>query len=195
MFAIALVLALGGASAISPTEQATLTPIDVVPTTTQIDSVFGDHAGALAGLAALAQSGSADVGVRVRSLHALAGYCGGGPTGTECGSADPAHEALSQFISDNQDVIGSQVVMLRAAVEAIGPLRVQTDLALLVPLLSHPSRDIRAATAHALRDLCNTGAIVPLGTQYEHETTQQVQMAIEDALRVLKSTGTTSPCS
>ncbi len=81
--------------------------------------------------------------------------------------------------------------MLRGAIQALGPQRVQTDLALLVPLLDHPSRDVRAATAHALRDLCNTQAINPLRVRYNSEATDQVRLAIEEAEIVLQQT---APC-
>ena len=76
-------------------------------------------------------------------------------------------------------------MILRGAIEALGPLRVDTDLVLLEPFLLSLSRDIRAAAAHAMRDLCNSQAITPLRQQQEHEDTEQVRLAITDALRVL----------
>jgi len=81
--------------------------------------------------------------------------------------------------------------VLRAAIEALGPQRVGNDLALLVGQLASPSRDIRAAVAHSLRDLCNTQAIGPLRQQQQAESSDQVKQAITEALRVL---GQGSPC-
>jgi hypothetical protein len=161
-----------------------LTAMDVVPTPTELDSDFTDP---LDSLASIAQGSGNDVGVRIRALHALASYCT-----APCDNTDIAHVALVDFItanSPNQD--GTTIVMLRGAIEALGPQRVGTDLPLLVPLLSHPSRDIRAATAHALRDLCNTQAITPLRTQQAQESSDQVKLAISEALRVLSQP---SPC-
>jgi HEAT repeats len=168
------------------TMQATnvLMAMDVVPSTTELGANFADP---LDSLAAIAQGSAIDVGVRIRALHALASYCT-----APCNTTDTAHEALVGFItanSPNQD--GTTIVMLRGAIEALGPQRVGTDLTLLEPLLSHPSRDIRAATAHALRDLCNTQAITPLRAQQAQESSDQVKLAISEALRVLSQP---SPC-
>jgi HEAT repeat protein len=62
---------------------------------------------------------------------------------------------------------------------------------LLESLLQHSSRDVRAATVHALRDLCNTQAIGALRAQQENETSDQVRQAITEALRIL---GQPEPC-
>ena len=80
---------------------------------------------------------------------------------------------------------GSQVLLLRAAIETLGTMRVSSDASTLQPLLDHPSRDIRAATARALRDLCNNQAITPLRARYSVEMTDQVKLAISEALRIL----------
>jgi hypothetical protein len=161
-----------------------LTAMDTVPTPTELDSDFTDP---LDSLAEIAQGSGNDVGVRIRALHALASYCT-----APCNNTDTAHVALVDFITANEpNQDGTTIVMLRGAIEALGPQRVGTDLPLLVPLLSHPSRDIRAATAHALRDLCNTQAITPLRTQQAQESSDQVKLAISEALRVLSQP---SPC-
>jgi HEAT repeat protein len=76
---------------------------------------------------------------------------------------------------------GSDLLVLRAAIEALGTLQVATDLTVLAPLLNHPSRDIRTTTADALRDLCNSQAIAPLRVRYSEETVAQVQLAISQA--------------
>jgi HEAT repeat protein len=173
--------------------QNTLTALDAVPTTAEIDSDFTDPGTALTSLSDIAVDPSATTGlpdgtgIRIRTLHALSSYCT-----SPCGSGDPAHVALTEFIKTNEDdQTGTTIVMLRGAIEALGPQRYANDLSLLEPLLSHPSRDIRAATAHALRDLCNTDAITPLRVQQAQESSDQVRLAISEALRVLSQP---SPC-
>ena len=188
--AIVLVVAFGalasGDSQLPQQVQNALTSIDTVPTQTELDQVFGGAA--LANLTTIAQDVSADVGIRLRAIHALAKYCGAVP----CPTNDPAHQALSTLIAGTADQhVGSGLLILRSAIESIGVLQVQTDLGILLPLLDHPSRDIRTSTAHALRDLCNTQAVTPLRFRYQHEATDQVKLAISEALRILSA----PPCS
>jgi len=192
---IALALFAGSVSAgsleLPLTVQNVLTLIDAVPLPSQLDSAFcspapcTDHAAASQGLAAIAtDNGAIDAPTRNARLHAisaLATYCT-----MPCDSADPAHAALVSIIQNTTaESTGFDAVVLRAAIEALGPQRVQTDLPLLVNQLQNPSRDIRAAVAHSLRDLCNTNAIAPLRQQQQNETSDQVKQAITEALRVL----------
>jgi HEAT repeats len=161
--------------------QNALTPIDTVPTPDQLDTVFVGHQSALQNLSMIAGDDGTNVGIRLRAIHALSKYCV-----SPCADTDMAHQALTAIISANAgEQTGAGVVMLRGAVEALGPQRVGTDLPLLVPLLDHTSRDVRTAAAHALRDLCNTQAINPLRVRYQHEATDQVRLAISEALRIL----------
>lgn len=166
--------------------QDVLTLIDAFPTPSDIDSTFSDHAAAMQGLAAIARdSGATDSAGRNARLHAISALS------TYCPSpCDPltnsAHQALVAIIQDTTlESSGFDAVVLRAAIEAIGPQRVATDLDLLVGQLQSSSRDIRAAVAHSLRDLCNTNAIAPLRLQQQTETSEQVKQAITEALRVL----------
>ena len=175
-----------GATQIPLQVQNALTSIDSVPTTLQLDTVYGDHAAALLNLSAIAGDPTTDTGIRLRAIHALAKYC----ATTPCGAAELAHQSLSALITANAgEQAGAALVVLRGAIEAIGPQRVATDLPLLLPFLDHASRDIRAATAHALRDLCNSQAINPLRNRQQHETSQQVRLAITEALRILGQPG------
>ncbi len=168
--------------------QNVLTPIDTVPTQLELDTAFSDHSQALQGLAGLSLDAATDTGIRLRAIHALTKYCAASP----CVDGDQAHQALVSIITADKDAsAGSPIVVLRGAIEAIGPQRVGTDLPLLVPLLEHQNRDVRAATVHALRDLCNTQAINPLRALLQHETTDQVRLAISEALRIL---GQSQPC-
>jgi hypothetical protein len=173
-----------GSSGLPQKVQDTLTTIDVVPTKQQITSAFdGDPQQALQALSSLATDldPPADIGIRLRAIHALAKYCG-----TPCSNADLAHQSVATVIASTRTATsGSQVLILRAAIETMGSMRVAPDVSTLVPLLDHPSRDVRAATARALRDLCNTQAITPLRARYSAEMTDQVKLAISEALRIL----------
>lgn len=180
-----------GSSALPDKVQLALTLIDAVPTQVDIDSAFTDHQQAMQGLAAIAtDNGATDAASRNARLHAISAlskYCT-----LPCNETDQAHQALVTIIQNTSlESTGFDAVVLRAAIEAIGPQRVGSDLDLLVGQLQNPSRDIRAAVAHSLRDLCNTNAIVPLRQQQQTETSEQVKQAITEALRVL---GQPSPC-
>lgn len=173
-----------GSTGLSQKVQDTLTTIDVIPTKQQINSAFDDDPQrALLALSSIATEidPPADIGIRLRAIHALAKYCG-----TPCSTTDLAHQSVEAVVMATRTATsGSQVLILRAAIETMGSMRVQPDVTTLVPLLSHPSRDVRAATARALRDLCNTQAITPLRARYSAEMTDQVKLAISEALRIL----------
>jgi hypothetical protein len=163
-----------------------LTPIDSVPSSQQINQAFnGSASEALASLQQLANpTNFVDRGVQIRAVRALIHYC----QTTPCGESDPAHLTLREIAllpKYKDSRFGSDLLVLRAAIESLGVLQVPMDVDILVPQLQHPSRDIRAAVARALRDLGNTQAIVPLRARYNIETSEQVQLAISDALRVL----------
>lgn len=161
-----------------------LTPIDSIPSTEQINSVHGNSEQlALANLEAIALSTSGvDLGVQLRAIRALTHYC------KDPCSTHEAHLTLVEVATTpryRDAVAGTDLLVLRAALEAIGVLRVQDDVTVLVPQLEHPNRDIRATAAHALRDLGNPDAIPTLRIRYQNEGTGQVKSAISDALRVL----------
>jgi hypothetical protein len=161
-----------------------LTPIDSLPSSEQINDVFNDNPSeALTNLIQLANPSSpVDRGVQLRAVRALIHYC----AATPCPQNDPALVALREVEARYHDArTGSDVLMLRAALESIGVLRHPQDMDRLVFHLQHPSRDIRATAARALRDLGNTNAIGPLRARYADEEFDQVRLAISDALRVL----------
>ena len=185
---VGLVTSAEGSTSLTAQIQNVLTPIDSVPTQLELDTAFSDHAGALQGLAEISTDAGTDTGIRLRAIHALTRYC----ATTPCIDGDLAHQALVSIVAATKAATaGPSVVVLRGAIEALGPQRVGTDLPLLVPLLEHQSRDVRAATVHALRDLCNTQAINPLRALLQHEPTDQVRLAISEALRIL---GQAQPC-
>ncbi len=175
-----------------PTEALNaLTSIDTVPTRDQLDTAF--QMNGLQPLPTLTDivtspdktidASGVDPGIKLRAIHALAKYC---TVATACTATDAAHQAVVGVIDDTRGAqTGAQVLMLRAAIETIGAMKVSTDAPELQDLLNHPSRDIRAATARALRDLCNPQAITPLRARYSNEMTDQVKLAISEALRIL----------
>lgn len=187
---VLLLAFVAGASASSTTltqdAQNTLTAIDTVPTQGQIDCAFNGSSSpcpsALPSLQSIAQDTTADPGIRLRAIHALVQYC------TPPCSGDPAHDALIQLLNASSMArSGTDVLILRAAIESLGPMQVAGDWTAIAFFLSHPSRDIRASAAHALSDLCNGGPLVidALRKRYQQETTDQVKIAISNALGVL----------
>jgi hypothetical protein len=97
-----------------------------------------------------------------------------------------AHQSLTTLIAQTRvATAGAPLLVLRAGIETLGTMRVAGDVSTLVPLLDHPSRDIRASTAKALQDLCNTQASSPLRVRYAREASEQVKLAISEALRIL----------
>jgi HEAT repeat protein len=175
-------------TSLSSETRFTLTAIDQVPTKTQLDNAFAsDPQGPLQALANIATDSDTSndaIGIRLRAIHALAKYCG--TSTTACAASDLAHQSVATVIAENRTATeGSVVLVLRAAIETLGTMRVASDVTTLRPLLDHPSRDIRAATARALRDLCNAQAITDLRARYTVETTDQVKLAISEALRIL----------
>ena len=163
--------------------QDTLTAIDSVPSRTDLDLAFQNNMlPPLGTLQQIAGDPMSDVGVRLRAIHALGKYC----TATPCAASDPAHVSVrGALLGAQAETAGAPLLLLRAAIETLGPMGVSTDTDVLGPLLDHDSRDIRAATARALRDLCNASAITPLRVRYAKEQTDQVRLAISEALRIL----------
>lgn len=168
-------------------QKSALTTIDSVPTRTQLQShelVVPDD---LITIAANVDQ-QFEAGVRLRAIHGLAVYCTS--VGVSCPKGSPAHSALVTVISANTAAhAGADLLVLRAAIESLGPLRVTDDLQQLSDLLNHPSRDIRAAAARALGALCNTNAIGALRVRYQNESTDQVKLVISETLRILSQSG------
>lgn len=165
------------ADSLNMDQQYTLTAIDSVPTPTELGKLWPDPTTQLTNIASDAGQ---DTGIRLRAIHALVHYC------SPCSASNPPHVALTGLIRSNAGApSGGSVLLLRAAIEAIGPLRVTNDLSLLLPLLDHQSRDIRATTATALRAFGDPNAVCSLRVRLQSESIEQVRLAISDALRVL----------
>ena len=163
-----------------------LTPIDSLPTRNQIVSVAPDP---IARLSELSLSTTADFGMSLRAIRALPQFCvGTGPTCQEDSDSQmhPVRTAVRDVIASISpgDRSGKSLLRLRAAIEALGAIQSgeQSDVDLLIPLLDHTSRDIRFATARALRELCMPSAEAALRNRYEDETVPQVRLAISAAL-------------
>ncbi len=166
----------------------TLTSIESIPTQDDLTSEFGSGSGsaidnAVATLSAIATDSTVDPGVQIHAIRGLGEYP----------SIPQAHDTLV-LVMQLQPVTnrGTAVVILRAALEAIGNLatvghETPGDVDLLVPFLAHPSQDIRVTAARSLADLCDTAAISPLRARLVQENVNQVQLAISEALRVLGS--------
>lgn len=186
---IAVVLAALAASAgnmdlLSQDQQEALTTIDNVPSKSLYDSLQLTSPLDQTKLEQVASDGSASPAFRLRAIHALSTYCVASP----CGSDDPAHVTLANLLVANGSAAsGADLLILRGAVEAIGPMRVATDAGVLVTMLNHPSRDIRSTAALALGALCNSNSttIAALHERYSNESTDQVKLAISAALRML----------
>jgi hypothetical protein len=163
----------------TPDPHFALTTIDEVPTKGELELALTDETDPTPPeqkLIAYALGSGGDVGIQLRAIAALTNY----------GSGADVHSTLTGLIAAYATAhSGSELLILRAAIEADGPLKVQDDLGILAPLLDHPSRDIRAATARTLAMLCNSNAITALQQRYQNESTDQVKLAISAALRTL----------
>jgi len=166
-----------------PAKQA-LTQLDALPSSAQLEKFMGTPQAVLDKLIEFTHPDfTDDPGVQIRAVRAIAQYCD-----APCTETSEAHVALATLITTpryRDARAGSDLLVMRAGIEALGVLRVPADIDLLIPQLAHPSRDIRAAAAHALRDLGNTAAIDALRGRYSEEQVPQVELAIADALRVL----------
>ena len=161
-----------------------LTPIDTVPTMSQLQDAFG-AASVLIQLRAIVTDPNQDFGIQLRAIRALPAYCV-----NKCLPGDAAHDTVSGLI-DAYNASGHgprDVLKLRAAVEALGVARSgdSRDVDKLVPQLNNTNRDVRASVARALGNICNTQAELPLKNRYNVEPTDQVRLAISTALRDLK---------
>lgn len=161
---------------------AALTAIDTAPSVAAINSEFATPAIAQTSLASIAGDASVDLGVRIRAIRTLSAYC---PTG--CG-AGTVHDTLLQLINATPAVTaGSDVLVLRAAVESLGAARavLPGDVATILPLLAHPSRDIRATVARTLRTTCSRTVLTAIISAQNSETTAQVRTELSTTVAAL----------
>ena len=166
-----------------------LTSIDAVPSRAALDDAFG--AAALTDLLTVAGDRDADLGVVLRAIRAVPGYCP--PVPQPCGTGTAAHDGLLALIAGfpAAQYTPQDLLRLRAAVEALGATHaaLASDVAAIAPLLDHGSRDVRATVARALGSLCSNAALVPLDAHYPDERSPQVKYAIAAAVAVLGRCG------
>jgi HEAT repeat protein len=142
-----------------------------------IESAFGDQP--LEVLIEVARDADSDAGVRIRAYRAIGLY-----------QTIEARIALTEDLEDMaQAAPGTEMLLLRAAIEALGGQREPDDVFTITPFLDfEPSRDIRAAAVEALRQIGSSTAIPALQIRKAVETTGQVRAAITRALRDLSQT-------
>jgi len=165
-----------------------LTSIDSVPSTTGLNEAFNTPEAALVDLQTLARDPAVDLGIAIRAIRALPEYCP--PTGQTCGTGT-VHDTLIFLISNYtalQQPGPQDLLRLRAAVEALGATHtvLDSDVDLLLPLLTHGSRDVRATVVRTLRSSCNVQATTALKALGLTEPSMQVQYAILSALQELE---------
>lgn len=182
MLGLWIAAARGGGPSITPVDRTIgdlLSGIDYVPTRAELDAVLG--ADSEARLIAVAQGADRDLGSpgqRIRAYRALALY----PTSS-------TRHALGLALASYGGIrTGVATLYLRSAmaslVIAAGPDAIDP----IVPLLKHPSLDVRADAARALGLTHSPRAIEPLSRQQLVEASSQVQLAITEALRILQGT-------
>lgn len=161
-----------------------LTPIDSMPSKAVLDHAFGgSEEAAFAKLLEIARDPTVDLGVVLHAIRALPAYC---PAPQVCGKDVLAHDELVSLVESFQSSqrTSQDLLRLRAAAEALGVTRsgLASDVETLRPLLTNPSRDMRATVVRALRNICNRAALGPLNDLLIYEPTKQVQLAITAAL-------------
>lgn len=152
---------------------AQLTALDTAPSASSIASSYANPALAETSLANIALDASVDVGIRIRAMRTLAGYCV-----NPCGTGT-VHDNLMAVINAYQahlPAAGSDLLLLRAAVESVGAARaiMPDDVAGILQLLAHPSRDLRATAARALRATCTRQVLTAVIAAQRTEASPQV---------------------
>ena len=176
---VVVALATSGAHPLTSSATDALTAFGEVTTRRQLDLHLGPDT--FEHVAEVARDPSADFGMRLRAIGALPLFCVPRP----CAGTPPHLVARDLLARDPVSTDGRQVLRVRAAVEAIGLMRsgALDDAAAVSSLLNDPSRDVRAAAAHALANLCDTTALPALRARYTSEQVDQVRVAISNALR------------
>ena len=178
----------GDDTLLSPGVINALTSIDAMPSKTAINQAFPSQQLALAALTTIALDHTIDLGIELRAINALPSFC---PTAT-C-TTGPGHDTAVALILDyaTSPHTPQDLLRLRAAVEALGATRsgLTSDVDVLLPLLGHASRDVRATVVRALRNICNAKAVAPLKALTTTEPSTQVLLAIYAALQDLAQCG------
>lgn len=168
----------GSISMPSPAAIDALSPIDAAPTQAAIDNAFAGQA--LDSLQLIVRDRTMDLGVVLRAIRALPSYCP-----KPCVSGSVRDTLVSLIIEAKSQHTPQDLLRLRASIESLGVTRSVTDFNILTPLLTHPSRDIRASAARALLNICNVAAKDDLKKSYDAEMITQVKNEMSAALQAL----------
>ncbi len=147
-----------------------------VPDKTRIEQILGPQAADELISVAEDESVTFDAGMRIRSLRALALYKES-PDRPAVTAA--LRRTMNRFTASDR---GVELLYLRASMLSLARVEGATAVAELTPLLSHQSRDIRAACAQALGITASSDANQPLRDRALIEEQAQVLFAIDDAL-------------
>ncbi len=178
----AIVMAFGGgglAIALTPDDPQVvelLSGISFAPSKSNIDLVMGNAA--LEDLIVIAQdeTDGSDIGLRIRAFRALGVF-------EDSNNKGLAVSALTESVALYKNrKSGEGVLFLRASILSLAQLSKENSVDTIIGLLSHPSRDIRAASAQALGITGSVNAVQPLRNQALVEEQTQVKLAIADAL-------------
>ncbi len=168
----------------------TLTVIDSSLTREDLDTLLDDP---LETVIHYATDLDYDEGAQLRAIRALPAYCDPRP----CERVQDTLRSLipTGELAQAQITVEWPLLRLRAAIEALGATGTtdEDDIDVLTRLLRHPSRDIRATAVRALSASqaqmddnialrCEISAA--LRTRLGVEPLAQVQIALEDALRL-----------
>lgn len=184
--ALALGLALAGggmAIAVEPPNEVVelLSSTTSAPSKSRIELVMG--ATAVDDLIEIAEDTSpeANPSLGIRAYHALGEFA-------QSAESETIRLALKAAVAQRVgESSGTQLLYLRAAMLSLAKVGMDQSVPDLLGLLSHSSRDIRAACAQALGITGSPLAIEPLRTRALVEPELQVQIAIADALFELDS--------
>lgn len=173
----------GNDALLTPPVLQALTSIDAIPSKIALNDAFGTQP-PLEALLSIALDPTIDLGIELRAIRALPAYCP-----APCGPGTPVHDALTSLIDGYRSSPRAphDLLRMRAAVEALGATHsgLLEDVDRLMSLLDNDSRDVRATVVRAIRNICNSGAIIPLSDFFFTEPSRQVQLAITAALQDL----------
>ena len=179
---VSVAIALGALIALSTTIAAQvlddpveelLSGVDSVPSRTELDDAAGTDAEAEL-LVLAAEGSSADTGIRIRALRALAMY-----------PSTESQTTLSTVIETRAGGGGVDTLYLRAAMRSLAVIATTDAVDTIAALLTHDSRDVRAAAARALAITGSPAAVPLLRDRLGVEPTLQVRLALSAAIREL----------
>lgn len=151
-----------------------LSTIDHVPSKAAVAEAFRSAEA----LSEVALDRSQDLSVQLRAIGALPALCG-----QPCGAGTVAHDTLYAIVT-GPSLLPEDALRLRAAVAALAQTGSHTrdDIAAMIGLLDHDSRDIRATAVRALHKLSDCSTKQALLRRLVSEKVKQVQYALNAAL-------------